>query len=71
MPIDSDDGDFFLILGSVTKNPVWALILFLIGIGITIVGLSNESECETKPCPPNMSAKLLDHQCVCVMVLKP
>jgi len=69
--IDDGDSDFFFMLGSISKHPIAIAILFAIGIAIAIIAAANQDECEAKECPAGMSAKLLDHECVCVMVLKP
>jgi hypothetical protein len=30
------------------------------------IAAANEADCKRLPCPVGMSAKLLDHECVCV-----
>ncbi len=63
--IDSSDGDDFLFLSLFSRGPL-AVIALIIAIVLWCIAAANEADCKQLPCPVGMSAKLLDHECVCV-----
>lgn len=65
--IDSSDGDTFWVLSLFTKNPWVTLILLVLAGVFWVVAASNEKECQAKTCPPGMSARLIDHECLCAI----
>ena len=63
--IDDSDGDFFGILSLFSKG--WPAVIFIIiALIFYLIAASNESECRQRACPAGSTAKLLDHECVCV-----
>ena len=63
--IDSSDGDTFWIISLVTNGPI-AIAAIILAIVLWCIAAGNEADCKQLPCPVGMSAKLLDHECVCV-----
>lgn len=63
--IDSSDGDTFWFVSLLCGGPI-AIIALIIAIVLWCIAAMNESDCRQLPCPVGMSAKLIDHECVCV-----
>jgi hypothetical protein len=68
--IDDSDGDSFWVISLFTSGP-FALGALLIAIILWIVAAQNSNECEKRACPPGMTSKLLDHECVCYYPSRP
>jgi hypothetical protein len=68
--IDESDGDFFF-LGSLFSSGGVAVVLGILAIVVYLIAFSNETECSKKSCPrPTQTARLMDHECLCVEVAK-
>ena len=65
--IDSDDADSFWLAGVLTEGwvSVVCLIIFVI---LACVAWSNSEDCKSRHCPDGQSAKLMQHECLCVTV---
>jgi hypothetical protein len=63
--IDDSDGDTFWLI-SVFSNRSLAIIALIIAVVLWCIAAANSTECEKSNCPIGMTAKLLDHACVCV-----
>ena len=63
--IDSSDGDTFWLVSLFSSGPI-AVIAFIIAVVRWCIAAANEADCRQLPCPVGMSAKLIDHECVCV-----
>lgn len=63
--IDDSDGDWFAWASFGTTG--WlGIVLFVCAVVLWIIAAQNETECQQRACEPEQTAKLFDHECVCV-----
>jgi hypothetical protein len=67
--IDDSDGDFVLLSYGSTTGLV-ALILFALAITLYVMASINEDECGKRTCSAGLSARLVDHECLCTEISK-
>lgn len=63
--IDSSDGDTFWLVSLLCGGPI-AIIAFIFAVVLWCIAATNATNCRQLSCPVAMSAKLIDHECVCV-----
>lgn len=64
--IDDDDVDSVWLAAMVSNNPTLSLIFLIILITVAIIAYQNNKECSTKKCDAGYTAKLMEHDCLCV-----
>lgn len=67
--IDESDGDEMIFLSLITNGP-FGIFLAVLAIVFWIIAAHNETDCSKKICPDQQSAKLMQHECMCVTLAK-
>lgn len=64
--IDDSDGDVFWVLSLVSRG-WWALAALAVAVLFWIIAARNSADCRARTCPPGSVARLMDHECLCVV----